>query len=114
MIGLQTGVERLAEDHRRARRLAEGLARLPGISIELETVQSNIVRFDVAGLGHTTASFAEALEPAGIRVTGGAGPSGVRMVTHRQIDDAAVEEALRAVSAVPAAQGRVATGARYG
>jgi threonine aldolase len=115
MVGLQTGVERLADDHRRARRLAEGLARIPGISIELETVQSNIVRFDVGGLGHSTGSFAEALlERSGIRVTGGAGPSGVRMVTHRQIDDAAVEEALRAVAALPAGKPHVAAGALYG
>jgi threonine aldolase len=104
MIGLQAGVERLADDHRRARRLAEGLAHIPGITIELETVQSNIVRFDVGGLGHTTDSFASALERDGIRVTGGAGASGVRMVTHRQIDDGSVEEALRAISSVPAAK----------
>jgi threonine aldolase len=114
MGGLQTGDERLADDHRRARRLAEGLARVPGISIELETVQSNIVRFDVAGLGHTTASFADALQRHGIRVTGGAGPSGVRMVTHRQIDDAAVEEALQAIAAVPVGEARVAGRALYG
>jgi threonine aldolase len=85
LIALRTGIERLKDDHRRARRLAEGLARIPGIAVDLETVQSNIVRFDVGGMGHTTGSFAEAVQKAGIRVTGGAGPSGVRMVTHRQI-----------------------------
>ena len=98
LIALRDGVERLAEDHRRARRLAEGLANVPGVQLDLTTVQTNIVRFDVGGLGHTTASFAEALRARGVRVSGGAGPSGVRMVAHRHIDDAAVDEALTAVA----------------
>ena len=95
---LDDGVARLHEDHARARRLAEGLARLSGISIDLTTVQTNIVRFDVAGLGLATAAFAEALRRRGVRVSGGAPPSGVRMVTHRHIDDASVDEALSAIA----------------
>jgi threonine aldolase len=97
LIALQDGVARLAEDHRRARALAEGLARHPGITIDLGTVQTNIVRFDVAGLGLSSAAFAEALKARGVRVSGGAPPSGVRMVAHRHIDDAAIDEALTAV-----------------
>src|SRR5213075_3060737 len=58
LIALREGVERLQDDHRRARRLAEGLARVPGIELDLGSVQSNIVRFAVGGMGHTTASFA--------------------------------------------------------
>src|SRR5207244_11880901 len=98
LIALQDGVARLADDHRRARRLAEGLARTPGVQIDLTTVQTNIVRFDVGGLGYTTSAFAEALRRAGIRVSGGAAPSGVRMVAHRHIDDASIDEALDAIS----------------
>ena len=95
-IALRDGVDRLAEDHRRARRLAEGLARIRGLSLDLASVQSNIVRFDVAGLGHTTASFTDAMRAHGVKVSGGAGPSGVRMVTHRHIDDASIDKALSA------------------
>jgi threonine aldolase len=98
LLALQDGVARLAEDHRRARALAEGLARIPGLQIDLSTVQTNIVRFDVGGLGHTTPSFIEALRPRGVRVSGGAAPSGVRMVAHRHIDDEAVDEALAAIT----------------
>jgi threonine aldolase len=98
LIALRDGVARLADDHRRARRLAEGLARMDGIQIDLATVQTNIVRFDVAGLGLTTAAFAEALKARRVRASGGAGPSGVRMVAHRHIDDASVDEALAAIA----------------
>ncbi len=102
LLALHDGVARLAEDHRRARRLAEGLARMPGIEIDLQTVQSNIVRFDVAGLGMSMAQFAEALSRSGVRVSGGAPPSGVRMVAHRHIDDASIDAALGAITAIQA------------
>src|SRR5712691_7086051 len=100
LIALRDGVERLAEDQRRARRLAEGLAAIPGVALDLATVQSNIIRFDVAGLGQTTASFTDAMRAHGIKVSGGAGPSGVRMVTHRHIDDASIDQALSAARQV--------------
>jgi threonine aldolase len=95
LIALRDGVQRLADDHRRARRLAEGLARIPGLTIDLATVQTNIVRFDVSGLGQTAGSFAAALQRHGVIVSGGAG-TGVRMVVHRHIDDEAVDTALAA------------------
>jgi threonine aldolase len=95
LIALRDGVSRLAEDHRRARRLAEGLARIPGLTIDLATVQTNIVRFDVAGIGYTTGSFADAMRKRGVTLSGGAG-TGVRMVVHRHIDDEAIDQALAA------------------
>jgi threonine aldolase len=97
LIALRDGVARLAEDHLRARRLAEGLAQTPGVQIDLATVQTNIVRFDVAGLGLTSAAFSEGMRRLGVRVSAGAAPSGVRMVAHRHIDDASVDEALGAI-----------------
>jgi threonine aldolase len=100
LIALRDGVARLADDHRRARRLAEGLAGRRGIQLDLATVQTNIVRFDVGGLGFTTATFAAAMAERGVRVSAGAAPSGVRMVAHRHIDDASIDEALAAVASV--------------
>src|SRR5207244_13359150 len=61
LVALRDGVSRLAEDHRRARRLAEGRAHVPGVTIDLATVQTNIVRFDVSGPGYTTSPFAGSL-----------------------------------------------------
>ena len=98
LVALRDGIARLAEDHRRARTLGEGLARIPGIQIDLDSVQTNIVRFDVAGLDLTSSAFADALRRRGVRVGGGAQPAGVRMVAHRHIDDAAVNEALAAIA----------------
>jgi threonine aldolase len=98
LIALRDGIDRLAEDHRRASRLAEGLARVAGLQIEVDTVQTNILRFDVGGLGfETTAAFANALKARGVKVSGGAPPTGVRMVVHRHIDEAAIDEAVSAI-----------------
>ncbi|MBV9578774.1 MAG: aminotransferase class I/II-fold pyridoxal phosphate-dependent enzyme [Chloroflexi bacterium] len=105
LVALDTGVSRLADDHRRARRLAEGLARVPGISIDLAAVQSNIVRFDVGGMGISSADLAEGLERHGVRISGGPG-TGVRMVAHRHIDDGSVDLALEALHSVAAKSSR--------
>jgi threonine aldolase len=84
-------VDRLAEDHASARTLAEGLAELPGVSIPLARVQTNIVRFEV-----TAMSAAEFVAACGRRgVLGGAtGRHAVRFVTHFGIEPADVQRAL--------------------
>lgn len=100
MVGLTDMRERLPEDHARARRLAEGLASIPGVTIDLETVQSNIIIFrPPSGLDQVrvAASFKE----HGILVSS-YGTRGVRMVTHYEIDDAGVEAALTAASQIMA------------
>jgi threonine aldolase len=96
LVALRDGVDRLADDHRRARSLAEGLSDVPGIRIDLESVQSNIVRFDIGGLGISSGQLAEALAKDAVRISGGPS-SGVRMVVHRHIDDQSVKETLAAV-----------------
>jgi threonine aldolase len=101
LVALDTGVARLADDHRRAHRLAEGLARVPGLDIDLTTVQTNIVRFDIAGTGLTSGGLATALHQHGVRISGGPG-TGVRMVVHRHIDDDSVDLALEAMVGIAA------------
>jgi threonine aldolase len=105
LIALESGVARLADDHRRARRLAEGLARVPGLSIDLATVQSNIVRFDVAGMRLTSGTLADGLQRHGIKISGGPG-TGVRMVAHRHIDDESIDLALEAMVEIAAKSGQ--------
>ena len=92
---------RLGEDHARARRLAEGLAALPGVSVDLGSVQTNMVYLTVPD----AARFAKGLETFGVRA-GALGPETVRFVTHYEITDedisrtlSAAEQVLTAVSA---------------
>jgi threonine aldolase len=93
-------VDRLAEDHANARALADGLAGLPGVSLDPELVETNIVFFDVAGSGMTAAEVAErALADRGVRV-GAVGPSRIRAVTHLDVSAAGIDQALEAVGSV--------------
>ena len=86
---------RLHKDHARARRLAEGLAELPGVSVNLETVQTNMVYLNVPD----AARFAEGLEAFGVRA-GALGPETVRFVTHYEISDDDISRTLRAAEQV--------------
>lgn len=92
-------VERLAEDHARARRLAEGLASVASVSgLDPADVETNIVVFDVAD----PAAWLSELARRGVRMSRVAGGR-VRAVTHLDVDDAGIERALRAAADVAAA-----------
>lgn len=84
IVALETMVDRLEEDHINARYLGEGLAEISGIQVELETVQTNMVYFDVGELGFDSVSFLKELEMRKVRASLRP-PTGVRMVTHRHI-----------------------------
>ncbi|MBI3832632.1 MAG: low specificity L-threonine aldolase [Planctomycetes bacterium] len=86
---------RLAEDHANCRRLAEGLAELPGIAVDLETVQTNILFFEYRGPKGDAAWLAGALSAEGARCL--ALGTRVRMVTHRDVTRAQIDEVLRIV-----------------
>ncbi|HEY0318438.1 MAG TPA: GntG family PLP-dependent aldolase [Solirubrobacterales bacterium] len=88
--GLDHNVERLAEDHENARLLAEGLAELPGVSIDPATVETNIVIFDVPD----PAGFVGKLAAQGVEMS--LLDSRVRAVTHLDVDREGIERALRA------------------
>ncbi len=84
IVAIEKMVDRLKEDHENARLLGEGLADIPGIKVDLETVQTNMVYLDVAGLGMDTPGFIARLAEHGVRASERP-PTGVRMVTHRHI-----------------------------
>jgi threonine aldolase len=103
---LEHHVERLAEDHRRARELARGLAELPGIAVDADRVETNIVIFDLRGAGLDAERFAARTLARGVRFTV-IGPTTVRAVTHLDLPPDAVARALDAARA--ALQARPAT-----
>jgi threonine aldolase len=98
LVGLQTMVDRLPDDHRRARMLADGLAEINGISIDPEMIQTNIVIFQTEP-GMDQSAFVASMKERGILVSN-YGTRGVRMVTHYEIDDDAIDAALTAARAV--------------
>ena len=96
IVALNEMVERLAEDHATARRLAEGLAAIPKVSIDLETVQTNLVIFRVSSPHENASSFAEVLAQAGVKI-GDIGAGRLRAVTHYGISQGEIDEAQRII-----------------
>jgi threonine aldolase len=97
LIALEEMPGRLSEDHTNARWMAERIAQLPGCSIDLETVQTNIVIF--RPVKKAAADVVTALKSKDI-LSGTAGPSEVRFVTHRDVDRPACERAIDALCQV--------------
>ena len=92
-VAVETGIERLAEDHDRARRLAEGFAdALPG-SVEPSRVETNMVFCEVGP--ERIGPVVESMARDGIRIAA-VGPGTFRAVTHRDVTDAGVERAIAA------------------
>ncbi len=94
LIALQQGAARLHEDHATARLLAEGVAEIPGISIDLSTVQTNIVIFDVSGTGKSSTEITAALKAEGV-LAGTVNTRLIRFVTHLNVSRAQCEMALQ-------------------
>jgi threonine aldolase len=88
--------ERLVEDHRRARRLAEAIAELPGLEVDLETVQTNIVVVEVTHPERDEQWWVQALAAEGVLIL----PFGrrrLRFVTHLDVNDDGIERAIAAL-----------------
>ncbi|MGE0681867.1 MAG: low-specificity L-threonine aldolase [Candidatus Binatia bacterium] len=97
IVALTEMVDRLAEDHQTARILAEGLADLPGMQIDLETVQTNLVFFGPQNPPPEGLSFALARE--GVKI-GDIGDGRFRAVTHYGISSKDIHEAVRIIRRV--------------
>ena len=91
LFALEQHVTRLADDHRRARRLAEGLAALPGIELDLSLVQSNMVFLRLRE--GESAPLLAFMKERGILFSG---YGELRLVTHLQINDDDIEEVIDA------------------
>ena len=94
LVALDGMVERLAEDHANARRLAQGLATMPGLSIDPAAIQSNIVIVEVTD--RETQGLIGGLKARGV-LASLSGGKGVRFVTHYGITPADIDRALEVV-----------------
>jgi threonine aldolase len=101
LVALDTLVDRLADDHRRARELGALLQQIPGVEVSPAEIETNIVLADVSGTELVPDEFLRLLAERGVlgmeRDT-----NRVRFVTHRLIGDAEIAEAAEIVAAVAA------------
>jgi threonine aldolase len=104
LYALDHHVDRIADDHRRALRLAEGLVDA-GVGVDLDQVETNFVQIDV---GSERADAIERMKQHGVLVSTTVHPTVVRAVTHLDITDDDVETAI---GAIPAALTVTRTGA---
>jgi threonine aldolase len=96
VYALDNNIERLADDHRRARRLAEGL-KAGGVPVDLEQVETNFVQVNVGELDLDSSDALARLADEGVGFSATTHPGILRAVTHLDIDDDDVESALELV-----------------
>ena len=99
IYALDHHIDRLAEDHTKARRLAETLAQMPGISIDPATVATNIVYFDVCAELGTAAELCKRLRDRGVWMLA-LEPRRARAVTHMDVSPADIDRAMEVFSKI--------------
>jgi threonine aldolase len=104
IVALEKMVDRLAEDHTNARALAEGLAKLPGLSVDLASVQTNIVIFrvergDAAASAVATSELVAGCGARKVKIHA-IGPTTIRCVTHKDIDAEDIKRTLDAFAEI--------------
>jgi threonine aldolase len=102
LIAIEKMPLRLQEDHDNARFLAGGLSHIKGVKVDMTKVQTNIVIFDVRGTGRTAAEICDALGKRGV-LAGPTDAHSIRMVTHCDVNRAAIDRALTEFRAFVAA-----------
>lgn len=99
LIALEKMPWRLHEDHANARFLGEALADTPGVQVDLATVQTNIVIFDVSATGRATAELSAEFKANGVLINP-VNATKMRLVTHCDVDRKACEDALAIIRKV--------------
>jgi threonine aldolase len=96
IVALEKMITRLEEDHANAQLLARGLSEIPGIEIDPEKVQTNIVIFDISRTDIDAVELSVRLKQRGVLV-GATGPRQIRMVTHKDVSRQDCETAVAAI-----------------
>ena len=97
VYALDHHVDRLAEDHARARRLAEALV-ASGVPVELDRVETNFLQIELGPLGLERDDALSRLRDAGVGLSATVQPTVIRAVTHLEITDADIDEASDLIS----------------
>lgn len=98
LVALDSTIDRLKEDHMHARRLGEALAGVPGVFVDLEVLQSNIVIFDLEQTGKAALDVVDGLAERGV-LAAAVGRYRIRLVTHRGVSSRDVDKAIDALRA---------------
>jgi threonine aldolase len=93
IYALENNLKRLSEDHDNAHHLAEKLAEVSAIDIDLDTVQTNIVIFDIDNSGMDAAQALQKLKDKGVLAVP-FGPARIRCVTHLDVNRRQIEQAI--------------------
>jgi threonine aldolase len=99
IVALNEMVDRLADDHANAKKLAMGLAEISGISINPDHIQTNIIFFEVTREDMTPEQIVQRIDAEGIRMLP-VGAQKVRAVTHYHITSADIDQALGVIAKV--------------
>ncbi|GAA0488160.1 low-specificity L-threonine aldolase [Salinibacillus aidingensis] len=98
IVALTDMVDRLTEDHKNAKKLAEGLDRLDGLTVEND-VETNIIVLNVKGTPYTASEFVERLKEKGV-LAGAIGPDSIRLVTHLDVTSEDIETVLKLIKGI--------------
>jgi threonine aldolase len=93
IYALEHNVQRLAEDHLNAKRLAQGIADIGGLDVAVDAVVTNILYFRVRQPGLTVPMLLDRLKTAGVLMLG-TGPQSIRAVTHLDVSKEGIDRAI--------------------
>ncbi|MGH3040333.1 MAG: threonine aldolase family protein [Gaiellaceae bacterium] len=100
IVALQSGIHRLADDHARARELADRLSAIPGLSVDPNEVETNMVLIDTSGTEIPAPEMVQRLRSDHDILASARPPYSVRFVTHRHIGNAEVTALLHALTEI--------------
>jgi threonine aldolase len=93
IYALEHNVERLAEDHLNAKRLAQGIAEIDGLDIDVNAVETNILFFHVRKPGLTVPMLLDRMKAEGVLI-GGTGPHTIRAVSHLDVSKDGIDRTV--------------------
>lgn len=99
LYGLENNRERLVEDHKHAKLLAETIQNCEGLSLATDSIDSNIVIFQIEPRIGTAADFLDQLQSRGINALT-TGPQNIRLVTHLDVSQGQIQEACEAIESI--------------